>query len=279
VQERGEVTFEEATGRPARMIGTVHDVTEQRAVEEEMQQLRAELAHLDRVATVGGLTSAIAHEINQPLAAVLSNAQAALRFLDGDGADLEEVRQALRDIVEDAKRAGEVIRRTRAMLRKEASEPSVFDLNGVIVEVIEVLGSEVILRNIRCERRLHEGRLLVRADRVQIQQVVVNVIRNALDAMAGVPEAERRLFVSTRAGDGGDAVVAVRDAGPPLAEGDVERMFEPFYTTKESGLGMGLVISRSLVSAHGGRLWAERNPDRGLTVQLALPRVFEEFAR
>jgi PAS domain S-box-containing protein len=241
----------------------VHDITEHRRVDLEIQRQRDELAHVARVSTLGELTASLAHEIHQPLAAIMSNAQAALRFLAQDEPDFQEVRDILEDIVADDRRATEVIQRLRLLLRRARPELAPLALNGLIGDVLTLLKREVFLRGITIEVQLDPDLPPVVGDRVQIQQVVLNLVLNAADAMADSAPESRRLIIRTEREEEGKVRVAVRDFGTGLDGQNLQRLFEPFYSTKPEGLGMGLAISRSIVEAHGGRLWASNNPDRG----------------
>ena len=270
VHERGEVVFDPG-GMPVRMIGTVQDITEQKLMEAEARRLRSDLAHRDRVGTIGALTGAIAHEINQPLAAILSNAQAALRLLEHESPDLAELREALVDIVADDKRAATVIHRLRGMLKKEETVREIFDLNGVIAEVIQLIGSEIVLRRAKLTEDLQSSLPYVLGDPVQIQQVVLNLLMNALDAVKDRALKNRSVTITTRA-DGSEWIVtSVVDEGPGIGKDRAESIFKPFYTTKPDGIGIGLSICRSIVEAHGGRVWAENRLESGAQVSFRLP--------
>jgi PAS domain S-box-containing protein len=270
VHERGEVTVDEME-RPIRMIGTVHDITELKTIEAESRRLRAQLAHLDRVGTVGALTAAIAHETNQPLAAILSNAQAGLRFLGADEPDLDEVREALEDIVRDDKRAGKVIHGLRALVKKEERHREPYDLNGVIGEVLHLIHSETVIRNASVATDLDPEIPVVFGDPIQIQQVILNLLVNALDAIDAQPEDARRILVSTWSERDGGATVSVTDSGPGVEPEKIEDIFNPFYSSKTQGMGLGLAVCRSIVEAHGGRLWAENPSSGGASFSFRLP--------
>jgi PAS domain S-box-containing protein len=270
VHERAEVEFDTG-GMPVRMIGTVQDITEQKLIEAEARRLRSDLAHRDRVGTIGALTGAIAHEINQPLAAILSNAQAALRFLDHERPDLAEVREALYDIVSDDKRAATVIHRLRGMLKKKETVREIFDLNGVIAEVIQLIGSEIVLRRAKLTEDLQTSLPHVLGDPVQIQQVVLNLLINALDAIKDRPLKKRSVTITTEVDGSQWIVTSVVDEGPGIARDTAESIFEPFYTTKPDGIGIGLSICRSIVEAHGGRVWAENRLEGGAQISFRLP--------
>jgi len=243
----------------------VHDVTEHRRVDLEIQRQRDELAHVSRVSTLGELTASLAHEIHQPLAAIMSNAQAALRFLAQDEPDFQEVRDILEDIVADDRRANEVIQRLRSLLRRVRPELAPLAINELIGDVLTLLKREVSLRGITIEVHLDPDLPPVVGDRVQLQQVLLNLVLNAADAMADIAPESRGLIIRTGREEDGKVRVAVRDFGIGLDGQNLHRAFEPFYSTKPEGLGMGLAISRSIVEAHGGRLWAANNPDRGAT--------------
>jgi PAS domain S-box-containing protein len=248
------------------------DITERTRAELEGQQLQQELSHVARVMMMGELTSSLAHELNQPLTAILSNAQTAERMLAAGKPDLDELREILNDIVADDERAGGIIGRLRALLRKEQPELMPVDPNSLVVEVAGLVRSDTIIRNVPLTLDLGPDLPQVRGDRVQLQQVVLNLILNAIDAMKGSTGSDRRLVVRTESGDR-VVRVAVRDSGAGIPADQLERIFEPFFTTKAEGLGMGLAIARSIVRSHGGRLWAENNAGGGATFTLALPIV------
>jgi C4-dicarboxylate-specific signal transduction histidine kinase len=246
------------------------DITERKQAELEIQQQRQLLTHLTRVATLGELSGALAHELSQPLTSILSNAQAAQRFLAREPADLAEVRDILNDIVDDDRRAGAVIRRWRTLLRKGETQLHPLDLNDVANEVLRLANTELIAHGVTVTTRLTQGLPPVRGDRVGLQQVLLNLIVNACDAMKHNERANRHLTVGTEL-DGADAVkVTIADRGDGIPADKIERVFEPFFTTKENGLGLGLSICRSIVAAHGGRLGVDNNADRGATFFFAL---------
>src|SRR5262245_11712467 len=263
---------------PQQAIAFVLDLSERkraeaqaREAERRYREKQMELAHANRVATMGQLTASIAHEVKQPIAATVSNAQAALRWLGRQPPDLEEVRQALAHIVQDGKRAGDVVGRIRDLIKKAPPREDRFDINGAVREVIELTRGEAAKNGVCVRTELADGLPLIQGDRVQLQQVMLNLIINAVEAMSGVSDGPRQLLISTGTSDTGDVRVAVRDSGPGLTPAALERLFEPFYTTKPGGLGLGLSICRSIIEAHGGRLWASANVPRGAIVQFMLP--------
>jgi PAS domain S-box-containing protein len=252
-------------GSANQVLGASTDITRRKETELELRQQRAELAHVTRIATMGELAASLAHELNQPLTAILSNAQAAQRFLAANPGNMDEVLDILKDIVQDNNRAGEIIRRMRALVKKEEIEFTAVDLASVIRDVVLLVHSDATLHNIHVALELHPDLPTGRGDKVQLQQVMLNLLLNAFDAMKDCPAHERQVIVWAKPDAAGMVKVAVRDRGIGLSREKVDKIFEPFYTTKRDGLGMGLSISRSIVEAHGGRLWAENNADRGAT--------------
>ena len=259
-------------------VAFVLDLTERKRAEAQAREserryheAQMELAHANRVATMGQLTASIAHEVKQPIAATVSNAQAGLRWLIREPPDLEEVRQALACIAKEGKRAGDVVGRIRDLIQKAPPRKDRFDLNGAIREVIELTRREAVKTGVSVQMHLAEGLPLINGDRVQLQQVLLNLIINAVEAMGGVSDGPRELLISTGQAESGGVLVAVRDSGPGLAPATLEHLFEAFYTTKTTGLGMGLSICRSIIEAHGGRLWAEANEPQGTIFQFLTP--------
>ncbi|HUL06115.1 MAG TPA: PAS domain S-box protein [Candidatus Acidoferrum sp.] len=248
-----------------------HDLTDHMLASEALRAAQAELAHVNRVATMGQLTASIAHEVNQPIAAAVTNAAAALRWLGGHPPDLEEVRQALGRIVDNGTRAGDVIGRIRSLIKKAPPRKSRFDLNEAIRDVIVLTRSEMLRHGVSLQTQLAEDSLFIEADRIQLQQVILNLIMNAIEAMSSIDEGERELLISVGRDASGGALVAVRDSGPGLDPASVDRLFEAFYTTKPDGMGMGLAICRSIIETHGGRLSASANEPRGAVLQFTLP--------
>src|SRR5256884_2757341 len=263
---------------PQQAIAFVLDLSERKRAEAQAREserryheAQMELAHANRVATMGQLTASIAHEVKQPIAATVSNAQAGLRWLIREPPDLEEVRQALACITKDGKRAGDVVGRIRDLIQKAPPRKDRFDLNRAIREVIELTRGEAAKNGVSAQTELTDNLPLMDGDRVQLQQVMLNLIINAVEAMSGLTEGPRELLISTGKAEMGGVLVTVRDSGPGLAPAALERLFEAFYTTKPNGLGMGLSICRSIVEAHGGRLWASASAPRGATFQFTLP--------
>ena len=258
-------------GNCTHLVGSVHDVTERNRAEETLRRSLDEIAHMNRVASMGELTASIAHEINQPLSAILSNAQAASRLLGGESPDLAQVRECLTDIVADDKRAGEVIRRIRGLLKQRASQPSRVDLNEVVSDAIRLLGNDAMLRHVSVKVEPFPGLPAVLGDRIQLCQLALNLIMNGLDAVAERSPGDRWVLVRTAEADGGGVELTVEDSGNGVAASDLARVFEPFFSTKREGLGIGLSISRSIVQVHGGKIWAENSARHGAIFHCVLP--------
>ena len=259
-------------GKLVKWCGVATDVEDRKHAE----QLQAELAHSNRVSLLGELTTSIAHEVNQPLSGIVSNGSACLRWLAGDAPNVEEAREAVRDIVRDGKRAGEVIARIRALTRKTVPAAEELDLNETIREVLALVGDEAKRQRVVIRTQFAEDLAPVAGDRVQLQQVVLNLIMNAIEAMSGVGEGARQLVITTRNIDEGQVQVTVEDSGTGLDPNMMPRIFEPFYTTKSSGMGMGLSISRSILQNHGGRLWATGHDGPGTSFHFILPQYQRE---
>ncbi len=255
-----------------RLLGEVFaNALSRKEAEHEAQRLRQDLAHIGRVSALGELTASLAHELNQPLTAILANAQAAERLLAADVVNLEEIREILNDIVADDKRAGDVIRRLRGLLKKGDLEFVSLDLNEIASDVAWLVKNDALTRNVSMSLELAPGLPRVRGDRVQLQQVVLNLLLNGLEAMREPGAGDRTLVIRT-ARDGAAAVrLAVQDSGIGIDEANIDRMFQPLHTTKAQGLGMGLAITRTIVDAHGGRLGAANNMEGGATFYFTLP--------
>ncbi|NLS08266.1 PAS domain S-box protein, partial [Rhizobium sp. P32RR-XVIII] len=269
----GAAAFE---GRSDQGVAYILDLTDLKRAEAEAResdqryrQVQMELAHANRVATIGQLTASIAHEVNQPIAATVTNAQAALRWMDKEQPDLAEVRKALDRIARDGRRAGEVIGRIRGQIKKAPPERDMLDINETITEVIGLARSEITKNGIKVETQLADNLPLLHGDRVQLQQVILNLIINATEAM-GTIHGSRELCVRTAKESADCLCVAVADTGPGLNPELLERIFSPFYTTKSSGMGLGLSICRSIVEAHGGRLSVAANNPHGAVFQFTL---------
>jgi len=263
-----------ASGELVEVVSTIVDATERKRGQEEherLRQLESDLAHMNRLSVMGELVASLAHEITQPIATARNNARAALNFLGKNPPDLGEVREALGCVVGDADRAGDIIDRIRDHIKKAPPRKNGFDLNAAISEVLGLARSAIDKDEVSVRTSLAGGLLAVQGDRVQLQQVVLNLILNAVEAMGSVEAGTRVLSVSTEQNQTNDFLVAVRDSGPGIDPEDRERIFQAFYTTKSSGIGMGLSICRSIIGAHGGRLWAVENEPRGAVFQFTLP--------
>jgi C4-dicarboxylate-specific signal transduction histidine kinase len=237
---------------------------------EALQKAQTELTHVTRVMTLGELTASIAHEVNQPLAAIVTNGNATLRWLGGATPNLSEARQAVERIIKDSYRASEVISRVRSLVKKAPPRNDLVDLNEVIIEVFALAQSEARRNRVSLKRRLRNDLRLVRGDRVQLQQVILNLIVNALEAIAKSKDGARELIVSSDQ-DFDKVTIAVSDSGEGLDAANLEHVFDAFFTTKPDGMGMGLAISRTIIEAHGGRLWATANSPKGAVFQFTLP--------
>jgi PAS domain S-box-containing protein len=256
--------------KPSLFLGLV-DISERRRAEDRLQTMQAELARVQRATMMGEITASIAHEINQPLAAMVTNARAGLRWLGNETPDLGEAQSSMRRIVSDGHRASEVVAGIRAMFRKSERTNAYYDVNVLIREVVALVNGE--LKNNKVEARLDlgEGIPKILADRVQLQQVVLNLMMNAIEAMGSVPNGARVLGVNSQLRDGRDILITVKDSGPGIDPADLDRIFDRFFTTKSNGMGMGLSICRSIVEAHNGRLWAEPDVRPGSVFRISLP--------
>jgi PAS domain S-box-containing protein len=279
VKASGKPVFD-ANGEFRGYRGTGTDVTAIVRAQEEHERLRrleSDLAHMHRLTMMGELAASLAHEITQPIASARNNARAALNFLDKQPPDLGEVREALHSVVDDADRAGAIIDRIRDHIKKAPPRKGRFDLNKAIDEVIALAESAIITNGVSVRTHLAEVLLPVQGDLVQLQQVVLNLILNAVDAMSTVEAGPRELLISTEQTQTGGVLVSVRDSGPGIDPDHLDRVFEAFYTTKSSGVGMGLSICRSIIDAHGGRLWADMNASRGAVFRFILPGANKEL--
>ena len=259
------------------VLASAVDITERKRAERELAIQRDELAHLSRVVMLAELSGSLAHELNQPLTAILSNAQAAVRFMAHTPPNLAEVSESLSNIVENDKRAGEVIRRLRAMLRKERADHRRLDLNDIVVDVLRIIRSDLLNRSVDVTSSFASGLPQVDGDPVQLQQVLLNLIMNAADAMSELPKG-REIKLATSLSEEGSVVVAVSDVGRGIPPDDLDHIFSPFITTKTSGMGLGLAVCSSIINAHHGHIWASNNKGRGATVQFSLPALSERPA-
>jgi PAS domain S-box-containing protein len=273
----GTYRWLEWTSAPAGKLiyAAARDVTERKRAEAEIARARAELLRVERSTRLSELTASLAHELNQPLAAILSNAQAALRFLKSDKPDLNEFQEILRDIISDDQRAGNVIRSLRSMMNREEGEKRPTVLNDILKDVIQIFHSEAIFRSVSIETELDGSLPPVFGDKGQLQQVGLNIIMNGAEAMSRNPPEQRKLILRTQRKDH-SIWVTVRDFGPGIDEENLERMFQPFFTTKGTGLGMGLAVCSSIIKDHRGRIWAENNPDGGATFFIELPVISDQ---
>jgi len=280
----GTVRYLEATARFTssadferfEVVGTHVDVTERKRAQEEherLRQLEADLAHMNRLSRMGELAASLIHEIAQPITSVLNYARAALNFLDQQPPELSEVKEALECVVAEANRGGHIVDRTRDHFKKAPPRNARFDLNEAINEVFVLARSAITENEIYVQKLLAEGSLPVQGDRVQVQQVILNLFLNAVQAMGSMEAGARELVISTEQSEAKGIVVAVGDSGPGVDPEDRERVFQAFYTTKSTGVGIGLSICRSIIEAHGGRLWADANEPPGAVFQFTLPNA------
>ena len=272
----GAAVFE---GQADQGVAYILDLTERKRTEAQAREserryreIQADLAHANRVATTGQLSASIAHEVNQPLTAMITNTQAALRWLEALPPNLEEIRDALASILRNGTRASDVIGRIRALVKKTPPRRDLFEINDAIREVIELALNEAGKNGVSMQVQLAERLPLIEGDRVQLQQVVLNMVVNAIEAMSPGEGGSRELLMVTEKGEPDGVVVSVQDCGPGLAPEFVERVFEAFYTTKSGGMGMGLSICRSIVEAHGGHVWTKPNSPRGAVFGFSLPK-------
>ena len=267
-----------ASGDLVEVVGTTVDITERKRAEDErarLRQLEADLAHINRVSIMGELTASIAHEVNQPLSGVVSNGSACLRWLAGVMPNVEEAREAARRIIRDGKRAAEIIARIRALTKRTAEHREMLDLNETIREVLPLVGDQANKKNVIMRTSFAEQALPIVGDRVQLQQVVLNLVMNGLESMSTIMDRPRELVITSGNADQDFVEVTIQDSGIGLDPDQSARIFDAFYTTKPTGMGMGLSISRSILQAHGGRLWATANDGPGATFHFAVPKEQE----
>jgi PAS domain S-box-containing protein len=265
-------------GRIVQWYGLSIDIDERKRAEQALQeeherlrQLQSDLAHMNRLSMMGELAASLAHEIAQPIATARNNARACMHFWDRSQPDLGQVREALACVVDDADRAGDILDRIRDHIKKAPPRKECVDLNHAITDVIALAQDAIVKNGVTIQTRLTEGLSDVQVDRVQLQQVVLNLILNAVEAMGSIEEGVRELSITTKQHEGGGVLVAVGDSGPGIDSKYLDRVFDAFYTTKSTGVGMGLSICRSIIDAHGGRLWADANEPRGAVFQFTLP--------
>ena len=263
--------IEQGTRRPL-FSGAIQDVTEGKIAEEALQKARSELAHVARVATLGELTASIAHEINQPLSGIITNASTCLRMLSGDPPNIDGARETTRRTIRDGNRTADVITRLRALFTKKEFAQAQLDLNEAVREVIALSLSDLQRNRVNLRSELADDLPLVSGDRVQLQQVILNLIRNASDAMVAVDDRPRTLLIRTERDDGDCVRVTVRDSGVGVAPQHMDKLFDPFYTTKSGGMGIGLSVSRSIIERHHGRIRMEPNDGEGTTFWFSIPR-------
>jgi C4-dicarboxylate-specific signal transduction histidine kinase len=264
----GAASFDEEGGQGAAFV---LDLSERKRAEADARKMQLELAHANRVATMGQLTASIAHEVKQPIGAAAANAAAALHWLGAQPANLQETRSALDRIVNDVMRAGDIIGRIRELIEKAPPRKDSVDINEAVREVIELTRGEAVKHGVSVQTVLGEDLPLFRGDRVQLQQVMLNLIVNGIEAISATSEGPRDVLISTTADSSKGVAIAVSDSGLGVPAERIERIFDPFYTTKADGLGMGLSICRSIVEAHGGRILAKPNVPRGVVFHFSLP--------
>ena len=253
------------------VLAISRDLTEHVLASEALREAQAELAHVTRVTTLGEMAASIAHEVNQPLAAVVANAEACLSWLDRATPDLDAARRSVEWIIDDGNRAGEVIRRVRALANKTDIEKAPLDINDVVKEAIALLQGELVSHRVSLRIEFAPALTMVPADRVQLQQVMINLVMNGIEAMQSVTDRPRELLIRSLQDETQQVLVSVTDCGVGISAENADRLFNAFFTTKASGMGMGLSICRSIVEAHGGRLWATANLPHGATFYFTLP--------
>jgi len=267
---RGSVRLD-AHGKPAQLLGISIDITARKQAELEAKQRRDELSHLSRVALIGEMSASIAHELNQPLAGIVSNAGAGRRFIDRGNVDLQEIRELLADIGADARRASDVVRGIRGMIKKEQMGRQRINLNDIVTNIVHILSSDALLHWCKLKTSLDTNLPMVEADPIQIQQVLINLVVNAFEAMPETPVSTREVEINTQQNADGAVRVSVRDYGVGISPETRSRLFEQFFTTKAEGLGMGLAIARSIVEAHAGTIDAENAEGGGARFHFTLP--------
>jgi PAS domain S-box-containing protein len=267
---RGSIHFDGA-GKPSRLLGISIDITARKQAELDAQRDRAELSHLSRVALMGEMSASIAHELNQPLAGILSNAAAGQRFIDRGEVDLREIREVLGDIIADGRRASNVVRGIRSMVKKEKMARRSVDLNEVVMDTLRMASPDALLHSCHLETSLDPNLPAIDGDPVQLQQVLLNLAINAFDAMRDTPVSKRKVVIATQSNRDGTVGTSVRDYGVGVPEEMQDRLFDPFFSTKTEGLGMGLAIVRSIIESHGGTITAENVSGGGTRFEFVLP--------
>ena len=257
--------------RNDQVLSIVRDITVRKQAEVALHEAQAELTRVSRLSALGQFAATIAHEVRQPLTAIIMTARTCLRWLNGPAPDLNEVRSAITDVVDASQRADEIVRRNRDLLKHHTVQKAPLDINSVIREVVALTSARLQSTGCTLHLTLDTSVPVIKADRVELQQVLLNLIGNGVDAMEDTEPGARRIGITCSVAEGGDVQVSVRDTGIGLSGVDMRRIFTPLYTTKANGTGVGLSISRSIIEAHGGRLWAEPNPDRGANFLFTLP--------
>ena len=277
IRTRGRATLAQ-DGKLATLSGTVVDVTETKQMEAVVEDQQRSLAHLARVGMVGELSGALAHELNQPLTAILSNAQAAKRMIESNPVDITELRNVISDIIDDDARAGDVIRHLRALLKKGESRTEIVDINAIVSRTLELTKSALTAQRIVIVSRFSGSPLRVKGDSVQLQQLLLNLVLNAAEAMANVSRESGALIVTTNSVNNELLQISVSDTGPGISDAIKTRLFDPFFSTKQSGMGLGLSICRAIAEKHGGQIHAANNPGHGATFHVSLPLLKEQYA-
>jgi PAS domain S-box-containing protein len=265
------VVLRDADGKVLKFVGTTTDIDDQKRAEYAVNELRSELAHMARVTSLGALTASIAHEVNQPLAGIVTNASTCLRALSADLPNIDYAREAARRAIRDGNRASEVIARLRALFTKKEVTAESVDLNDAAREVIALCSDDLQRNRVILRREFANDLRPVTGDRIQLQQVILNLLRNASDAMSGVKDRPRELVIRTEKDEADCVRLTVQDTGPGITPQDRERLFDAFYTTKTDGMGMGLSVSRSIIESHSGRLWTAPNDGPGATFSFSIP--------
>lgn len=260
-------------GAVTHYAGILTDITAVKRTREILHNQREQLTHVARVASMGELSTAVAHELGQPLTAILSNAQAAQRFLDREDPDVDEVREILKDIISEDKRAGAVIKSIRRLIKRESRQFERLDINKVVNEALALVSNELVIREVNLGTRLAPGLPALLGDTVQLQQVIINLLMNASHALEVMDSGECRIIIATKCQGKRMIEITVSDSGPGIDEEILDQVFQPFFSTRKEGLGMGLAINRTIVEAHGGRLWAENSPDQGAVFHITLPAI------